>query len=170
MDERPINRNDLCLHCDNKIVNYTISKPIFWGTTIIAGLGFSIWSFSDAFANEEIGIGGILFLTALLSPIIFGFAAVCGWLVSAFYAFLSQKSEPIKDHDAVKSENGISRVTVAFMVGSCFATTSVMMIENYMHTIYSGEISLMWISAFFIGTILTLGLLRVFSKRNDVPK
>ncbi len=152
-------------------MHYTISKPIFWVTTIICGLGFSVWNFSGPIMNERMGIGGILFFTILFSPMIFGLGTACGWLVAAAYALLSQKSKITKDQEVIlKSSNGISRLTVAIMIGICFATTITPVIENHMHTIYDEVVFLTWIFAFFVGTLLMFGLLRILSKNKGSNK
>jgi hypothetical protein len=154
-------------------MHYTISKPIFWVTTIICGLGFSVWNFSGPMMGERMGIGGILFFTILFSPIIFGPAAGCGWLVATAYALLKPKKQIAEDRSAgkdIKSSGGVSRLTVAIMIGICFATTITPVIENHMHTIYGGVVFLTWISAFFIGTFLMFGLLHVLSRNKGSKK
>jgi hypothetical protein len=147
-------------------MHYTISKPIFWVTTIVCGLGFSVWNFSGPMMNERMGIGGILFFTIIFSPIIFGLGAACGWLVATVYALLSPKVQIIKDQEMIlKSDGGVSRLTVAIMIGICFATTITPVVENHIHTIYGEVVFLTWISAFFVGTLLMFGLLRILSKK-----
>jgi len=155
----------------DRFMNYTISKPIFWVTTIFFGLGFSLWIFSTPIMGDRMGIGGILFFTILFSPIIFGPAAACGWLVAIVHALLSHKKQIIEDQEMTsKSSGGVSRLTVAIMIGICFATTITPVMENHIHTIYGEVVFLIWISAFFVGTLLMFGLLRILSKNKGSNK
>jgi uncharacterized membrane protein len=91
--------------------------------------------------------------------------------VATVHALLSQKKQIIKDQEMIlKSSGGVSRLTVAIMIGICFATTITPVIENHMHTIYGEVVFLTWISAVFVGTFLMFGLLRILSKNKGSNK
>jgi len=147
-------------------MNYTISRPIFWVTTITAGLSLSVWAFSVTLFGERMPIVGIICYTVIFSPVFVGLGAACGWLVATVYALLSQKAKITNDQEAtLKSNGGVSRLTVAIMIGSCFATTITPIVENHMHTIYGQAVFLTWILAFFVAALSMFGLLRILSKQ-----
>jgi hypothetical protein len=103
-------------------------------------------------------------LLLLISPAILGIGGACGWLLATVYSFVRWKSSAVRDPETdAKSQEEPSRVTVAAMLGCCFATTTYLVAQDQIISI--GFTFLILTSVFLSSGTLIYGILHFLSKR-----
>ena len=144
-----------------------ISKRIFWRTAALVALIQVMWVAHVLQKTVESGWmdrSGIIFWLLLASPAFLGIGGACGWLVAALFSFMSRKSYTISNQakDSI-SQNEPSRLTIATMLGCCFATTTYLVLQDQIISI--GFTLLILTSVLLSSGGLILGILHFLSKR-----
>jgi len=145
--------------------NYSISRPVFWGATVIAGLSLVLWFVSGT--RHLLSTSGIIVYIFIQTPVFFGVATACGWLVAAMHALVTQRAKAAEEANAQpQSKPGVGRLTVAAMIGGCFATT-IIIVWGSESLFCSLELAVV---PFLIGSALAFFLMRILWKtRHGLP-
>jgi hypothetical protein len=147
-------------------MRYRVRKPLFWGTASLVSLYLAFRFVSENW-NVLTPIG-FIGLTLVQVPVFFGAGGACGWLLAAGHAVLAGEAEaPEGSRASGRAMRGVGPVVIAATVGSCSATTAVLLVGQWVSSLSGDAAGVLWVAVCLAASAAMVWLFKVTSGRES---